>query len=213
MSTSFALDEAPRFTPKGLATRSRIVGVAADLMYRKGVNATSLDDVQKAAEVSGSQLYHYFRDKQTLVREVISLQTDQLLEKQRPLLDSLDSFEALEAWRDAAIEDRRTREFVGGCELGSFASELTETTDAIRGDLVASFERWEEPIRNGIAAMKARNELTEAADPEALATALLGAVQGGILLSQLRRSAAPFAQTLTAVIEYVRSFQVNPRGH
>ncbi|MGO9504248.1 MAG: TetR/AcrR family transcriptional regulator, partial [Streptosporangiaceae bacterium] len=52
----------------GRATRDRIVSVAAQLMFEHGVAGTSLGDVQKAAGVGASQVYHYFGDKQSLIR-------------------------------------------------------------------------------------------------------------------------------------------------
>ena len=58
----------PRLTPKGERTRARIVGAAAGLIYERGVAGTTLEDVRAAAEVSGSQLYHYFADKDELVQ-------------------------------------------------------------------------------------------------------------------------------------------------
>ena len=51
------LADAGELTPKGRATRGRIVAAAADLMFEQGVAGTSLQDVQQAARVSGSQLY------------------------------------------------------------------------------------------------------------------------------------------------------------
>src|SRR5690348_7309953 len=95
------------FTAKGLATRERIVQAAATLMYSGGVAGTSWEDVQKAAGVSASQLYHYFGDKQGLIRAVITHQTRAILESQQPPLASLDSLEALQAWRDLLVEGRR----------------------------------------------------------------------------------------------------------
>ena len=59
--------QAPRLTAKGLATRERIVAAAAQLMFERGVAGTSTDDVQAAAGISASQLYHYFDDKRALV--------------------------------------------------------------------------------------------------------------------------------------------------
>src|SRR4051794_7025224 len=46
-----------RLTRRGLATRDRIVRAAATLMYTKGVNGTTLDDVRIASGTSKSQLY------------------------------------------------------------------------------------------------------------------------------------------------------------
>jgi AcrR family transcriptional regulator len=44
---------------------------AAALIHERGVAGTTLEDVKVAAEVSGSQLYHYFPDKNELVQAVI----------------------------------------------------------------------------------------------------------------------------------------------
>ena len=66
----------PRLTPKGARTRARIVEEAAALIHERGVAGTTLEDVKVAAEVSGSQMYHYFPDKNELVQAVIDYQAD-----------------------------------------------------------------------------------------------------------------------------------------
>ena len=60
-----------KLTPKGRATRERIVAAAAELMSRRGVARTTIEDIQEAAAVSTSQMYHYFADKGDLVAAVI----------------------------------------------------------------------------------------------------------------------------------------------
>ena len=59
---------AARLTRKGQQTRERIVAAAADLILQQGVARTTLDDVRAEAGVSSSQIYHYFADKEALVR-------------------------------------------------------------------------------------------------------------------------------------------------
>jgi len=66
-------------TAKGRATRARILDIAAELILERGVAGTGIEDVRKAAGVSGSQMTHYFRDKQTLVHEVICFQAQATL--------------------------------------------------------------------------------------------------------------------------------------
>ena len=73
----------PRLTAKGERTRARIVAAAARLIYEHGVASTTLDDVKAAAGVSGSQMYHYFPDKDDLVQAVISYQADVIAGNQR----------------------------------------------------------------------------------------------------------------------------------
>src|SRR5581483_2830056 len=105
-------------TARGVATRSRIVNAAADLIYEHGVDRTSLDEVMAASGVSKSQLYHYFADKDALVLEVIALQAERVLAAQQPQLGDLDSLRALRAWAKAIV---RLNELVDmrGCPLGS----------------------------------------------------------------------------------------------
>src|ERR1700712_689685 len=113
---------APRkLTAKGRATRARIVEAAAELVFAPGVARTGIDDVRRQAGVSASQLYHYFTDKDDLVRAVIAHQTEGILDAQQPLLDHLDSVEALERWRDLLVDLQEQRHCQGGCPIGSLA--------------------------------------------------------------------------------------------
>ena len=191
------------FTAKGARTRSRIIEAAAELVFDCGVARTSIEDVQLRAGVSASQLYHYFSNKDDLIRAVIAHQTDGILDAQRPVLDQLDTFEALERWRDLLIDLQERRNCLGGCPIGSIAAELADTNPLARADLVDSFERWEAPIRAGLARMRDRGELRADTDTDALALALLTALQGGLLLTQTRRNTTPLRVALDAVLAHI----------
>jgi TetR/AcrR family transcriptional regulator, transcriptional repressor for nem operon len=198
---------APRtFTAKGTRTRSRIIDAAAELVFAQGVARTGVEDVQLRAGVSASQLYHYFTGKDDLIRAVIAHQTDAILAAQRPVLDELDSFDALERWRDLLVDLQDKRHCVGGCPIGSIAAELADLDPDARADLVNSFERWEAPIRAGLARMRERGALRPDTDTDALALALLVALQGGLLLTQTRRSTAPLRAGLDAVLAQIRTY-------
>jgi AcrR family transcriptional regulator len=192
-------------TAKGRATRARIVAAASELVFAHGVARTGIDDVRQAAGVSASQLYHYFNDKDDLVRAVIAHQTDGVLDAQRPLLDNLDSFAALEQWRDMLVGFQEQRHCAGGCPIGSIAAELADDDPGAREDLAAGFERWEAPIRAGLARMREHGDLRADTDTDALALALLAALQGGLLLTQTRRSTEPLRTGLDAMIAHIRT--------
>jgi TetR/AcrR family transcriptional repressor of nem operon len=194
-----------RFTAKGLATRARIISAAAELVFAHGVARTGIEDVQRRAGVSASQMYHYFTDKFDLIRAVIAHQADVVLAAQRPVLDELDSFAALERWRDLLVDLQEQRNCIGGCPIGSIAAELADEDPRARADLVAGFERWEAPIRDGLARMRTRGDLRTDTDTDALALALLAALQGGLLLTQTRRDTAPLRAGLDTVLAQIRT--------
>jgi hypothetical protein len=58
--------------------------------------------------------------------------------------------------------------------------------------------------------MRARGELLPAADPDALAAALLAAMQGGMLLTQTLRDAAPLRASLDAALTHFGTFAAGP---
>jgi AcrR family transcriptional regulator len=203
----------PRLTPKGRATRERIVKTAADLMFRQGVASTSMHDVRAATDVSGSQMTHYFPDKRSLVRAVINWQADAMIElHQQPALGSLDSFEALDLWAAQNVARQRMVNCEGGCNFGSLAGELAETDAETRADLAEGFLRWEALFREGLQAMRDRGELRPDADPALLATGLLAALQGGTLLTQTTREIRHIKAALKTAVDYVRSYAADPFG-
>ncbi|HTZ54854.1 MAG TPA: TetR/AcrR family transcriptional regulator [Candidatus Acidoferrum sp.] len=192
-------------TPKGTATRDRIVAIAARLIAKHGAAETTIEDVCEAARVSPSQLYHYFKNKMALVRAVIAFQTQAVMDNQRDFLGHLDSVAALRRWRDHLVALQEDGGCKGGCPLGTLSSELAETSPQARNALAASFEVWEEGIRSGLRAMHERGVLRRDADPERLALATLAALQGGLLLTQSRRDPAPLGVALDVVIDRIAS--------
>ncbi len=191
----------PSLTIKGVRTRQRIVASAAELMFTHGVAGTTLEDVRAAAAVSSSQLYHYFSDKQDLVRAVVAYQSDAIVGHHEQA--DLGSLEALRTWRDSVVAHVGRLNGLGGCPLGSLGSELAETDADARMDVAAGFDRWEAALRNGLRTIHANGVLRPEADPDALALATLAALQGGLLLAQIQRNSRPLETALDAMLTLI----------
>jgi AcrR family transcriptional regulator len=197
-------------TSRGQVTRDRIVSAAAAEIFARGVTATTLEHIKAAAEVSSSQLYHYFEDKDALVLAVIEHQAQAVLDSQEPVLSHLDSLESLRAWRNRLVAGQRRARCVGGCPLGALSGQVSVTMAGARLELAGGFNRWETAIRHGLSAMHRRGELVESADPERLATATLAAVQGGLLLTQVTRKTAPLEAALDEMIAHIAALTTTP---
>ncbi|OBG31321.1 TetR/AcrR family transcriptional regulator [Mycobacterium sp. E3198] len=197
-----------KLTAKGRATRERIVTAASELMLERGVARTTIEDIQEAAAISTSQMYHYFADKNDLVAAVIDFQTENVLGVQHLGLDRIENIDDLCRWRDILVDLVRRLGCVGGCPLGSMANELAETDPVARARLARSFAQWENLIRDGLVAIAARGELPDGTDTDRIALAMLAGVQGGLLLSQLRRDTAPLEAAVDTLIEHLRHLGV-----
>jgi AcrR family transcriptional regulator len=190
----------PTLTPKGAATRDRIVAAAADLILARGVGGTSLDDIRAGTATSKSQLFHYFPGgKSELVGAIASFQSERVLEAQRPFLDTLDTWDAWEGWRGAVIAHYRSQVHMG-CPIGAMASELVGKDPERAADIAAHMDRWREYLEAGLRRMQAAGRLQADANPEALALATFAALQGGLLLTQTMQSLKPLEAALEGAL-------------
>ena len=189
-------------TGRGEQTRSRIVEAAADLMFAHGVAQTSIDDVLARSQTSKSQVYHYFADRDALIRAVIEFQAGRVLERQRAALDGVDSLDGLRRWRNEVLAIARQTGGVGGCPVGSLAGQLGRA-EHMREVLAESFREWEAILTDGLRRMQDCGALRASAAPADLATALMAAFQGGFLLVQSERSTRPLEIALDMALAHV----------
>jgi AcrR family transcriptional regulator len=65
---------------RGLHTRDRILGCAAEVFLANGFHATSLDAIARAAQASRATVYQYFAGKEEIFRELSALAERDVLE-------------------------------------------------------------------------------------------------------------------------------------
>jgi AcrR family transcriptional regulator len=181
------LDRLPA-TEKGRRSRQRILQAAAELLAERGAAATSLEDVEQRAGVGRSQIYHYFGGRDDLLRAVVDTTTAAVLGAQDGLLDELDSFDGIDRWFTALVALQDERGAVGGCPIGSLVGQLAERDPETRARLAAGFAEWEEPLRVGLARMREHGVLRPDTDVDWLADVTMASIQGGLLLTQVRRN-------------------------
>ncbi|HEV2376360.1 MAG TPA: TetR/AcrR family transcriptional regulator [Streptosporangiaceae bacterium] len=186
-----------RLTPKGERTRARIVEEAATLIHERGVAGTFLEDVKAAAEVSGSQLYHYFPDKDELVQAVIDYQADAIVKRNRRALSSANG---VETWRNMVLTAAKRTKAKGGCALGSLAGQLAETDPEARALIAAGFDEWAAAIADGLRPLHADGKLPDDIDPDDLAVTLLATLEGALLLAQVHRSSSPIETAVNTLL-------------
>ena len=204
------MTSAPPATAKGRETRERIIRAAAELVAERGVAGTSLDDVRARAHASKSQLYHYFADRDDLMRAVARAASDEVVGGQAELFARLDTIDGLRAWTEALVTLQQARNAKGGCPIGSLAGQLAEHDEGARLELADGLDRWETAIRQGLERMAARGELRPGTEPGALAQNTLAAVQGGLLLTQVRRDPNQLRSALNGAMNAILAARAVP---
>lgn len=199
-------------TVRGRETRERIISAASALVAERGVAGTSLNDVGARAHASKSQLYHYFSDRDGLMRAVARAAGEEVVGGQAELFAQLDTVDGLRAWCDALVDLQRSRGARGGCPIGSLAGQLAEQDEGARLELADGLGRWEAAIRQSLERMAARGELRPGADPGVLAQNTLAAVQGGLLLTQVRRDPDQLRCALNGAIDAILAARTPARS-
>lgn len=197
-----------RLTAKGRATRDRIVQAAAQLIVTEGLSASNMENVRRAASVSGSQLAHYFADKAALIRAVIRRQIGVVLDFHRqPTLRGLGSFEDFERWIDLNMRYLRRIGCSGGTPTyHALTAQLAKSDDTTRDALAAGYQQWIELLEKSIQQMKDTGLLIPDADPRQLAWVIVAAHQGGGVLTFTYQEEWPHADAIRFAVNYLRMF-------
>jgi AcrR family transcriptional regulator len=192
-------------TPKGVATRERIVATAADLMLARGVGATSLDDIRANTATSKSQLFHYFPGgKSELISAIVSYRGEQVLNAQRPWLDELDSWDSWEGWRRAVL-DHFGSQVLWGCPISALARELIGLDTERAHEAKTYMDRWRSYLYDGLLRMREASTLKPFANPDSLSLSTFASLHGGLLLTQVMQSIRPLESALEGALELLHS--------
>lgn len=171
----------PKLTPKGAATRQRIIEGAATEIRERGVAVTTLDDVRARTGTSKGQLFHYFPDgKDELLLAVARFEADQVLEVQQPQLGELTSWAGWRRWRDTVVSHYDSRG--QHCPLNVLISQLGRATPGAQAVVSELLRRWQDEIEAGIRHLQRAGEVRADLDVGRTSAALLAGIQGGVVV-------------------------------
>ncbi|MEV0400464.1 TetR/AcrR family transcriptional regulator [Actinoallomurus sp. NPDC050550] len=179
----------PRTDPQA---RERIVAGVADMISRRGLNATSIREMAKHANAPLGSTYHYFPEgKQQLATEAVRYAGETVARGLRKDLQAgpvagLRSFLAL--WRKIVIGT----DFHAGCPVLAVSIE-EPPTEEIPAPVVAAaevFDEWE-----SLLAASLREHGAEDRQAAQLATLIVAAVEGTVAMCRAKRSIEPLDHT------------------
>ncbi|PKN44792.1 MAG: TetR family transcriptional regulator, partial [Deltaproteobacteria bacterium HGW-Deltaproteobacteria-17] len=171
----------------------RIVGHATDLVHRQGFRTTSIEDVIGASAVTKGSFYFHFSSKEELGYAVIEQAASYVLAGLRALAHNEElthsaRLDAMLALIRDVIESHDCRR---GCILGNLALEMSDSHDGYRLRLESVFSEWCDLFGSLLRQMQLRGELDDKLDVAAYATHMISSLEGGILLSKVKRDASP----------------------
>ncbi|WP_251095660.1 TetR/AcrR family transcriptional regulator [Streptomyces sp. Caat 7-52] len=175
--------------------RERMVFSAAQLIRRGGVTATGMREVAAHADAPRGSLQHYFPGgKEQLVSEAVEWAGRYAGKRIGRFLEGLEHpspsglFAAMAAqWTDEYAADG----FAAGCPVAAATVDCASTGDATRQAAAAAFATWRAPLAEALTDLA-----VPAARAEPLATLMISALEGAILMARAERDVRP----LTTVV-------------
>jgi len=188
--------------PEPSGTRERIVMAAMKLFYEHGFNATTLNDVARAARANAGSLYYFFKTKDDLLLAVLDNYVQLLwpavmtgpFEQTEDPIEKI--FAVFERYRQGLIQTGCTR----GCPIGNLALEVGDAKPAAREKIALNFANWCKAIQQCLDAAAPR--LPPDIDREKLSRFVLTVLEGGIMQARGHRSTRPFEEA----VEFLRDY-------
>jgi TetR/AcrR family transcriptional regulator, transcriptional repressor for nem operon len=188
-------------------TKQRMVSAAFQLFHQQGIHATTVDQVLEKTQTGKSQFYHYFKHKEGLIHAVLISFYDWLRSDSTPVKKRLESWEDLEKWFSFFIDSQKSMQFARNCPVSTIGTDLSGEQELLRQDVRLIFEFTKRSLTDFFSLMRGRGELPSNTDPESLADFCFTIMQGGLLVSKIKREPAPFENSVNHAIKYLHSLR------
>jgi len=197
---------------RGELTRLRIIRVAADLFHKQGVHLTSPDEIIETSGTGKGQFYHYFKNKEGLVHEVLLTHLDAIKTDAAPIHYEIKSWPDLEQWFLSQIALQKKYNMARGCPFGTIGNEVTESDELIRQDLSLIFEVMKNKLAKFFVMEKAKGRLLPEAHEDYLADFCIAVIQGAMLMGKIKRKSHPSEATVREAMKHLQRYMAHPSG-
>ncbi|MFF4588233.1 TetR family transcriptional regulator C-terminal domain-containing protein [Streptomyces sp. NPDC001388] len=170
--------------------RERMVFSAAQLIRREGVAGTGMREVAAQAGAPRGSLQHYFPGgKEQLVNEAVGWAGRYAGRRVARFLAALPEptpaglfAEMVRQWTD----EYETAGFAGGCPVAAATVDCARSTESTRRAAADAFATWTGPVAAALTDMGVPRERADA-----LATLMISALEGAILMARAERDVRP----------------------
>ncbi len=194
---------------KGQKTKARILADASRVFNRKGINATSINDLLVATGTTRGNLYFHFAGKEELAMAVLARESEDFMKFLDQTLSVGTPGEALQNFFEQAYAKHQQTNFIGGCLFGNTALEASDTS-ALFADFVTNvFYDWTTKIEQKIEQAQQQHEIRTDLSANELATLIVATIEGGIMQARLLKSEMPLKTCLHS-LRTLLGLQHNP---
>ncbi len=171
---------------------------AMEVFWRKGYEATSVEDLVSAMHINRGSLYDTFGDKRKLFLACMDRYCSEMMaERFRKLDQPASANEAIRTFLRGMLEMLLSDPARRGCLITNTATELSPHEKAIGTKVTGALGGIEDAYYKVLVRAKKQGELKKGQDPRALARYLTGMMQGVIVMCK----AGTTAEAMRDIVE------------
>lgn len=184
---------------KGEITREKILEAARNLFNTKGFNATTINDLVEVTGVKKGCLYFHFSSKDEIAREVFQEASHEFMEFLDDAIGSDNPGGSIDNFMRSALEKHTAAGFVGGCIFGNTALEMCDTDSEFSQMVERFFDEWIRKLSFVAGKAQQNGQLRSDIPSEAIAKQIIATIEGGIMMSRLKKNEKPMRECLDAL--------------
>jgi TetR/AcrR family transcriptional repressor of nem operon len=181
---------------KGEITRERILDAARELFNAKGFSATTINDLVEYTGAKKGCLYFHFSGKDEIAQAVFQDASAQFMGFLDKVLEGENAGAALDNFLNLALERHISAGFVGGCIFGNTALEMSDSNEEFARLVEHFFDEWIERLACVARRAQLSGQMRRDIPAEAVARQIVAILEGGIMMSRLKKSEQPMHECL-----------------
>ena len=172
---------------------------ALDVFWRKGLAATSMQDLAEATGVLRGSLYNAYKDKESLFLAAYGRYGQRVLEEAREVLDKASSPErALRNFFEYTIRSMTTGSPTRGCLTTKTVTEETGRGELVHAALKSFLDDFERVVKDRLSREDAASRLALAPADAARLVATL--TRGIVVMERVYQDPAPLRKTADSLV-------------
>ena len=156
---------------KAANTRHQILLKSFELIYTKGYQTTSLDDILATTEVTKGAFYYHFKNKDEMGVAIIEEIMKPLMQQAfiTPISTSIDPLEDIYKMIHDLLLENKFLSIQHGCPVGNLTQEMTPWNGHFSKALSELIENWQNAMIDAITRGKKAGKVKKTVVPEQVA--------------------------------------------
>jgi TetR/AcrR family transcriptional repressor of nem operon len=178
---------------KGEVTRQHIIEEAAALFNRRGYAGCALREIMDATGLEKGGIYRHFASKEEIAAEAFDYAWERSFAVRTSGMAEID--DPVDKLRRHVANFTEKAGFPGGCPVLNTATDADDGNPVLRERVRGAVKRWRALVVRIVERGLRDGSIRKGTDPEGVATKVIGALEGAVMLARIERTQEPMQAT------------------